>query len=62
MHSILVRKVSYDAIPPSAGSEPRSRPDLVYSPFSESGQQINGNNEAVRRFGRQWQLGLRLAF
>ncbi len=34
----------------------------VYSPFQESGQQLNGNNEAVRRFGRSWQLGVRLAF
>jgi hypothetical protein len=34
----------------------------VYSPFLEAGQQVNGNNDAVRRFGRSWQLGLRLAF
>jgi carboxypeptidase family protein len=35
---------------------------MVYNPFTESGQQINGNNDATRRFGREWQLGLRLAF
>jgi hypothetical protein len=34
----------------------------VLSPFTESGRQINGNDDAVRRFGREWQLGLRLAF
>jgi hypothetical protein len=34
----------------------------VYNLASETGQQVNGNNEAIRRFGRQWQLGLRLAF
>jgi Ca-activated chloride channel family protein len=35
---------------------------MVYNPFTESGQQINGTNDTTRRFGRQWQLGLRLAF
>ncbi len=35
---------------------------LVYNGFTESGQQVNGNNDATRRFGREWQLGLRLAF
>jgi len=34
----------------------------VFSPLTESGQQTNGNNDAIRRFGREWQLGLRLAF
>jgi hypothetical protein len=34
----------------------------VYNPFTQSGQQINGNNDAIRRFGREWQLGMRLAF
>jgi hypothetical protein len=24
--------------------------------------QFNGNNAAVARFGRQWQLGMRMAF
>jgi outer membrane receptor protein involved in Fe transport len=32
------------------------------SPFVKSGQQINGSNVAFRRFGRQYQLGMRLAF
>ena len=27
-----------------------------------AGQQINGNNIAIRRFGRQWQLGVKMAF
>jgi hypothetical protein len=35
---------------------------LIYNPFLESGQQINGTNEAQRRFGRRWQLGARAAF
>jgi hypothetical protein len=26
------------------------------------GEQINGNNTVVLRFGRRWQLGVRLAF
>ena len=34
----------------------------VFNPFTQSGQQVNGNNDATRRFGREWQLGLRLAF
>ncbi|HKQ62333.1 MAG TPA: carboxypeptidase regulatory-like domain-containing protein [Candidatus Polarisedimenticolaceae bacterium] len=35
---------------------------MVYNPFSESGQQINGANDAQRRFGRRWQLGVKVAF
>ena len=35
---------------------------LIYNPFFESGQRINSVNEAVRRFGRRWQLGTRFAF
>ena len=34
----------------------------VYNTFSKSGQQINGTNDATRRFGRQYQIGMRLAF
>ena len=34
----------------------------VYNTFSKSGQQINGTNDATRRFGRQYQVGMRLAF
>ena len=34
----------------------------VYNNFTNSGAQINGTNEAQRRFGRQYQLGMRLAF
>ena len=34
----------------------------VFDPLTETGQQINGNNNSVFRFGRQWQLGMRLAF
>ena len=30
--------------------------------FFERGQQLNGVNEAQRRFGRRWQLGARLSF
>ena len=34
----------------------------VYNTFTKSGQQINGTNDATRRFGRQYQIGMRLAF
>ena len=34
----------------------------VYNPDLERGVQINGSNEARRLFGRQWQLGFKLAF
>jgi len=34
----------------------------IYTPDLERGAQINGTNEAFRRFGRQWQLGAKLAF
>jgi hypothetical protein len=35
---------------------------LIYNRDFERGQQLDGTNEAFRRFGRQWQLGMRLAF
>jgi hypothetical protein len=35
---------------------------IIFDPVLESGRQINGVNTATRRFGRQWQLGLKLAF
>ena len=34
----------------------------IYNPFFEAGQQINGSNEAQRRFGRRWQLGVKAAY
>lgn len=34
----------------------------VYNTGSKIGQQVNGQNEAYRRFGRSWQLGMKLAF
>ena len=34
----------------------------VYNTFVKSGQQINGTNDATRRFGRTYQIGMRLAF
>ena len=34
----------------------------VYDAVSETGEQINGNNVSQRRFGRQWQAGVRVAF
>jgi len=34
----------------------------VYNPDLERGIQVNGANEARRLFGRQWQLGLKVAF
>ena len=35
---------------------------LIYNPLNQTGQQINGVNGEVRRFGRQWQVGFKLAF
>jgi hypothetical protein len=32
------------------------------SPFFQRGIQVNGVNEAQRRFGRRWQVGMKLAF
>ncbi len=34
----------------------------IYNPFLERGIQVNGINEARRRFGRSWQMGMRLSF
>jgi len=34
----------------------------IYNNFTNSGQQLNGENDATRAFGRQYQLGMRLAF
>ncbi len=34
----------------------------VYNTFLKSGRQINGTNDAQRRFGRTYQIGMRLAF
>ncbi|HEX4824119.1 MAG TPA: hypothetical protein VFV19_07380 [Candidatus Polarisedimenticolaceae bacterium] len=34
----------------------------IYNSYTKSGQQINGTNDAYRRFGRQYQVGMRLAF
>ena len=35
---------------------------IIYDPFLSYGQQLNGANDAYRRFGRQYQIGMRLAF
>jgi hypothetical protein len=35
---------------------------IIWDPVTESGLQINGANVATRRFGRRWQLGLKVAF
>ena len=35
---------------------------IIYDPISQTGEQINGTNGAIRRFGREWQLGMKLAF
>ena len=35
---------------------------MIFNPITDSGQQINGENVAWRRFGRQWQVGFRMAF
>jgi len=35
---------------------------LIFNPLNQTGQQINGRNVDIRRFGRSWQLGFKLAF
>jgi len=35
---------------------------IVYNQFQETGFQLNGENDAYRRFGRRFQLGFRLSF
>ena len=35
---------------------------VIYNAYTKSGQQLNGANDAYRRFGRQYQVGMRLAF
>jgi hypothetical protein len=35
---------------------------IIYNPFFETGQRLNGVNEAQRRFGRRWQLGVKFAY
>jgi hypothetical protein len=35
---------------------------VVYNTATKTGQQVNGTNDAYRRFGRQYQVGIRLAF
>jgi hypothetical protein len=35
---------------------------VVYNTTTKTGQQLNGTNDAYRRFGRQYQVGMRLAF
>jgi len=34
----------------------------IYNEFYGIGGQVNGNNDAYRRWGRSWQLGFRAAF
>lgn len=34
----------------------------IYNNDTDVGRQINGNNEGFFRFGREWQLGMKLAF
>ena len=34
----------------------------IYNPFLELGRQVNGRNEALRRFGRQFQVQMKLTF
>jgi hypothetical protein len=34
----------------------------IYEPVSESGARVNGQDGAIRRFGRRFQLGFRVAF
>jgi hypothetical protein len=35
---------------------------MIYDPVSETGEQVNGRNVSLRRFGRRWQLGIKVAF
>ena len=35
---------------------------IVYNQDTKTGQQVNGTNDAYREFGRQYQVGMLLAF
>jgi hypothetical protein len=35
---------------------------IVYNTFTKLGEQVNGTDDATRRFGRQYEVGMRLAF
>jgi hypothetical protein len=35
---------------------------VVYNSFTKAGEQVNGTDDATRRFGRQYEIGMRLAF
>jgi len=35
---------------------------VVYNTFTKLGEQVNGTDDATRRFGRQYEVGMRLAF
>ncbi len=35
---------------------------IIYNPALETGFRLNGNNDAFRRFGRRYQVGMRLSF
>jgi hypothetical protein len=35
---------------------------VIYNNFTKAGEQVNGTNDATRRFGRQYEVGMRLAF
>jgi len=35
---------------------------VVYNTFTKAGEQVNGTDDATRRFGRQYEVGMRLAF
>ena len=35
---------------------------VIYDSFTKVGEQINGTNDATRRFGRQYEIGMRLSF
>ena len=35
---------------------------VIYDNFTKVGEQVNGTNDATRRFGRQYEIGMRLSF
>ena len=36
--------------------------EIIYNNFTDTGQQVNGNNDSFYRFGREWEVGAKIAF
>ena len=36
--------------------------EIIYNNFTDTGQRVNGVNDSFYRFGRQWEIGAKIAF